>query len=405
MYKYLVICRCGGNNVYFPSNSRNSSKHIEKMNAKYCWIYDKKGWLISRAEHDSKKGKVVRLSLNLDGEPRVQCVDMLKKFNKLAAENIEISPIIARLTSDALLLLDVQIFKLHNERTCEMNEKSLSEDTLVLQALKDVVVLTCTHESRFGADSFVSFHSSEKEAEKHAEKVAFDACYDESRDEEVFQIDIKHYDFSGFPDVKSLNIVQREGKQEENKTPEKTKYERAAEFVDAVVAAPDGKDLFFVSNIYYMLTQVECEPHLTRFELLKLTERLTEASNMSSMPLLTAERVDAVSSMLSGGIKNTRSEILPELTAEQAKKVLLNCDLGVFATIVDQYAVDNQKFYAPDKDDITGQDIDNVHKAISMFNTPAALDEVLLKAEQQRDLAKIQTNELTVGEKTNNITR
>lgn len=91
----------------------------------------------------------------------------------------------------------------------EKNIKNLSSDNKdVLQALQDVVVLTCTHETRYGACSYVSFHSSEEEVEKYSDFVAEDVGYYEERDDENFYVDIKHYDFSQFPHVKPLEIKQ-----------------------------------------------------------------------------------------------------------------------------------------------------------------------------------------------------
>lgn len=109
MFKYMVVCRSGDKNVYFPSNSRDLSKHIHEHDAKYGWIYDKNGWLISRAELNASTGKVVALALNLDGEPRTRFVDMLNKFNELRKLGVEIAPIVSDFTSGAALSLDERI--------------------------------------------------------------------------------------------------------------------------------------------------------------------------------------------------------------------------------------------------------------------------------------------------------
>ena len=117
VYKYMVVCRCGSENVYFPSNSRDASKHINENGAKYCWIYDKDGWLISRAEINEKAGKTVRLPLNLDGEPRTQFVDMLNKFNALNKLNFEILPVVSHFTSGAALSLDELIAQANDNQS------------------------------------------------------------------------------------------------------------------------------------------------------------------------------------------------------------------------------------------------------------------------------------------------
>lgn len=144
--------------------------------------------------------------------------------------------------------------------------------------------------------------------------------------------------------------------------------------------------MFYIANVYYTLSLAETENELTRDELLKLTERIIEASYVSVVPLLTAERVDAVRTMLEDGITARRSAVLPELTSEEAKKVLLTCELEDFATIVNQLAVDNQRFYAPDRDDITEQDIDKVEKAVlSILDEPVALEDAISIAKAQKD--------------------
>lgn len=106
MYKYIVVCRCGNDNVYFPSNLRAATKHIVEKNAKYCWVFNGGGWLVSRAEVDAQSGKAANLPLNLDGEPRTQFVDMLNKFNILSKSNTTIDPIVSVFTSRAVLTLD-----------------------------------------------------------------------------------------------------------------------------------------------------------------------------------------------------------------------------------------------------------------------------------------------------------
>lgn len=166
---------------------------------------------------------------------------------------------------------------------------------------------------------------------------------------------------------------------------DKSIYERAANMVDDLLSKRDGEDLFYIANVYYTLSFHESEQNISREELLKLTEKIVDASYISVVPVLTAERVDAVKAMLECGITEKRSVVLPELTPEQAKKVLLNCELEDFCTIVDQLAVDNQQFYAPDKNDITSEDIDNVEKAVAdILREPMALEEVISNAEAHK---------------------
>ena len=165
-----------------------------------------------------------------------------------------------------------------------------------------------------------------------------------------------------------------------------TIYEKAAFMVDDLLSERDGEDLFYIANVYYSLSFHDSEEDISREELLKLTEKIVDASYLSSVPLLTAERVDAVNAMLEFGITAKHSQVLPELTPEQAKKVLLNCELEEFCTIVDQLAVDNHHFYEPDKDDITDADIDKVEKAVvEILREPMALENAILNAEAQKE--------------------
>jgi hypothetical protein len=81
MYKYLVITN--GNKEIFPSNSRNSKKHLIENNATNCWIYGKNGWLVSFAELDKSINKTYHPKMFLDGEPRKHYVKILKQLNEI----------------------------------------------------------------------------------------------------------------------------------------------------------------------------------------------------------------------------------------------------------------------------------------------------------------------------------
>ncbi len=84
-YRYLVIVRDDTLNTpstYFPSNSRDSIKHMLENNGTYCWVYDKDGWWLSYARRDSKTGKVYHPRMFPDGEPRPKYAAMLAEFNR-----------------------------------------------------------------------------------------------------------------------------------------------------------------------------------------------------------------------------------------------------------------------------------------------------------------------------------
>lgn len=90
---YLVIYRerngkdMKGN--YLLSKSRDSIKHLIKLNAQTVWVYDKDGWWVSFADRD-KDGNPFRPKMYLDGEPRKRYAqmynDLLKVCSKLDAD-------------------------------------------------------------------------------------------------------------------------------------------------------------------------------------------------------------------------------------------------------------------------------------------------------------------------------
>ena len=107
---------------------------------------------------------------------------------------------------------------------------------------------------------------------------------------------------------------------------------------------------------------------------------------MSAVPLLTAERVDAVRALLECGIAENRSAQLSPASPEQAKKVLLNCDLDVFVNLVDQVALDNQEFYAPDGFCLSDNELGMIEKAFSyVLNDKVGLDDAISAANKQKD--------------------
>ncbi len=137
---------------------------------------------------------------------------------------------------------------------------------------------------------------------------------------------------------------------------------RAVDMFDDICSQPGGKEVFGIANIVWSLRD-NCADVLTQDEILRFTERLHEASTMSVSPLLQAERVDAVCTLLTSGVTGTRSPELPQATPEQIKEVLLTCDMDTFIDLVDVAALDNQQYYAMDCNGVYG-DLERVEDAI-----------------------------------------
>ncbi len=151
------------------------------------------------------------------------------------------------------------------------------------------------------------------------------------------------------------------------------KIEQAMTVLDQIMNQPNGNELFYIANILYMLQQDETP--LDREEQLAMARRMLDVSNFSVVPLLTAERVDAVCTLLNNGITNRRSPEFPEATPEQMKKLLFMCDIDVFAEIIETVAVDNQKFYGPDNE-YSEYAIEQREKAINAIQNVARFEDI-----------------------------
>ena len=126
------------------------------------------------------------------------------------------------------------------------------------------------------------------------------------------------------------------------------KIAEAIQLVNEIIAKPGGVELFHLADIYFGVSQSESEEPLTNEETLELTTRIDYTASVSTVPLLTAERVDAVRFMLEYGITPNRSPEFTSATASEAKQLLLECELDVFADLVDAVALDGHSYYAPD---------------------------------------------------------
>ena len=114
------------------------------------------------------------------------------------------------------------------------------------------------------------------------------------------------------------------------------------------LAYPNGHELFYIATIINQFEQEEVP--LNKEEMYAVTQRIIDLANVSAVPLLTAERVDAVCTLLNNGMRSTRSPEFPEASPEQMKEILLNCDIDIFEDIVEAVALDNQAFYGPDNE-------------------------------------------------------
>lgn len=122
--------------------------------------------------------------------------------------------------------------------------------------------------------------------------------------------------------------------------------EQANTMLEDLLSRPSGENIFALSIILYK--QKEVTQDLSLEEKLSLAQKTLDACQESAVPLLIAERADAVAVLLEYGMKSMRSPEFPEATPEQMKKLLLSCDIEVFTDIVDAVAVDNQEWNAPD---------------------------------------------------------
>lgn len=167
--------------------------------------------------------------------------------------------------------------------------------------------------------------------------------------------------------------------------------DRAVKVVDDVLSLPNGSDLMYVGGIYYSLSLCELDKPLSNEELVKLTERVFEASGSSVVPVLTAERVDAVRFMLEYGVSADRSPELVSVTADQARGLLLSCDLEVFTDLVDAVAVDGHGYYDQDLNIYNSELLDRVNSVLSdVLDKQLSLDDVVQNAESTKETAELE---------------
>jgi len=285
----------------------------------------------------------------------------------------------------------------HNKLGELMDGKKQSFEMGEDNNLYQVTLLTCTHETKYGIDTYVSIHADQELALAHVPEVK-EGCEFEEDAGEYFDYEIEEQVI----DISKLKPVQ---KIEQEKATESLTMEdslsKAAELVDEMLSQEGGSTLLHLANIYQMLT--ECD--LEREERLQLTNRIHEITGMSDVPVLSTERADAVRFMLENGISPNMSPEFTSISAEQAKELLLSCDIEVFSDLVDAVAVDSQEYYGPEQEFFCEEMIQRVNKAIEGIQEGGiekaeTLDEKVnaAKSEQKKENGKnMKKNEKEMG--------
>lgn len=124
----------------------------------------------------------------------------------------------------------------------------------------------------------------------------------------------------------------------------------AHRLVESIFSNQGKEDLWFYAQFFAALRVWELDKNLLPEDQDLLARKTRSAGYNSVVPLLMAERIDAVCTLLEKGITDNRSFGFPPATPEQMAKLLLSCDEDVFSEIVDTVAIDNQSLYAPDNE-------------------------------------------------------
>lgn len=122
--------------------------------------------------------------------------------------------------------------------------------------------------------------------------------------------------------------------------------EQADALLEDICKKTNGSELFYLAGILNTMDQEEVP--LEREEMFRMAQRIVDISDLGNIPILTAERVDAVCWLLNNGMSVNRSPEFPKASPEQMKEILLTCDIDVFGDIVETVAVDNQYVYGPE---------------------------------------------------------
>lgn len=132
------------------------------------------------------------------------------------------------------------------------------------------------------------------------------------------------------------------------------------------------------ADMAYMQENIELENPLSDGELYTLASKLNEAGgSWFSQPLLHEEYLDAIRYLLEYGIDNTNSPEFPELSADDARKLLLSADNQTFGTLVESVAIDNQGLYAVQAN-LNLQEIEHISHTIEVARSskPSLSDKI-----------------------------
>ena len=269
-----------------------------------------------------------------------------------------------------------------------MDHKEKQMENMEETNLRKAVVLTCTHESKYGTSVYASVHPDQESALAHVPEVEWKCDFEEGVAGEYFDYEIEEQVI----DISKLKPVQKIEQEKATASLDvDDSLSKAAELVDEMLSQEGGSTLLHLANIYHMLA--ECD--LEREERLQLTKRIHEIPGMSDFPVLPADRADAVRFMLEYGISPNMSPEFTSITPEQAKELLLSCDIKIFADLVDTVAVDSQEYYGQEHGFLCDEMIQRVNEAIEGIQEGGiekaeTLDEKVnaAKSEQKKESGK-----------------
>lgn len=140
------------------------------------------------------------------------------------------------------------------------------------------------------------------------------------------------------------------------------------------------------SDMAYMADYITLDNPLSDNELYALATKLSDVNgiiDISDVPVLHEELLDSIRYMLEYGLTENHSPYLPELSADDTRKLLLSADVETFAQLAVIGAVDNQRFYNDVEDQLYYADLSQVEKAIeSIKNTKPPLSEKIATAQK-----------------------
>lgn len=120
------------------------------------------------------------------------------------------------------------------------------------------------------------------------------------------------------------------------------------------------------ADMTYINNNIELENPLTYEESYSLAKKLSEASASFTTGMLHEEHLDAIRYMLEYGIREDHTSEFSEVSAADARKLLLSADDQVFCTIVETVAINNEIHYeVMNKIILEPEELNAVEKAIA----------------------------------------